>query len=90
MNIAPIIMPVPVGSVRVRKCIIEAGERYCEEPDMNLSNQSLGWIILGSVVYIGVFSFLLHKQLENDWPGWMIGAWLALPPLILGIYLILG
>jgi hypothetical protein len=78
---------VPITNTRTRDCIVQDGQRYCEDTD--LTPREVGFIIIGVVVLTAYLGFLMWLNLDKDIPiSKVLVLGIALPLLVLSLFLI--
>jgi hypothetical protein len=75
--------PILIPYETTRDCIVQDGKRFCESTETNPAD--IGYGILGIVVFcVWAFGGLL-----SNWRGHTLAAYYIVPPVLLGIALVL-
>lgn len=82
MNMIPIIMPI--NTRHTVDCITSSGKTYCEKS--NISNETFGMIIIGTVIWTAILLYFLYKHLDDDdYSGWIPASYVFISFILLGL-----
>ena len=79
----PISMPIKINTAHTVDCITSSGKTYCEIP--NISNQTLGTIIIGSVIWVAILIYLVIKSADDECSPWTPVIYILTSFILLGL-----
>lgn len=76
-------MPMPINTRHTVDCITSSGKTYCEK--FNISNETFGMIIIGSVIWTSILLYLFFKYFDDECSGWIPASYVFISFILLGL-----